>query len=55
MNLDFFSDRAKFGAGMDSKNGKDYEQNYDFILKWMTEVLRGGSLDLMGANVCGEK
>ncbi len=36
---------------MDSKNGKDYEQNYDFILKWMTEVLRGGFLDFMGVNV----
>ncbi len=33
---------------MDSKNGKDYPQNYDITLKWMTEALRGGSLDFMG-------
>ncbi len=25
---------------MDSKNGIDYGHNYDFILKWMAEVLR---------------
>ncbi len=36
---------------MDSKNGKDYPQNYDITLKWMTEALRGGSLDFMGVNV----
>ncbi len=36
---------------MDSKNGKDYPQNYDIILKWMTEALLGGSLDFMGVNV----
>ncbi len=36
---------------MDSKNGIDYEHNYDFFLKWMTEALRGGSLDFMGVNV----
>ncbi len=36
---------------MDSKNGIDNGHNYDFILKWMAEVLRGGSLDFMGVNV----
>ncbi len=36
---------------MNSKNGKEYKQNYDFVLKWMTEVLRGEALDFIGINV----
>ena len=36
---------------MDSKNGKEYQHNYDFIVKWMTEVLRGETLDFIGLNI----
>jgi len=36
---------------MDKKNGKEYKQNYDFIVKWMTEVLLGETLDFIGLNI----
>ncbi len=36
---------------MDSKNGKEYKQNYDFIVKWMTAALRGVTLDFMCADI----
>jgi len=36
---------------MDSKNGKEYEQNYDFIVKWMAAVLRGETLDFISADI----
>jgi len=36
---------------MNSKNGLTYQQNYDFIVKWMTEVLRGETLDFIGLNI----
>jgi len=36
---------------MNSKNGLEYKQNYDFIVKWMTEVLRGETLDFIGLKI----
>ncbi|MBF0102919.1 MAG: hypothetical protein HQK77_18645 [Desulfobacterales bacterium] len=33
---------------MKPKNGMSYDQNYDFILKWMTELLRGETLEVIG-------
>ncbi len=36
---------------MDSKNGKDYKQNYDFITKWMAAVLRGETPDFISADI----
>jgi len=36
---------------MDSKNGKDYKQNYDFIVKWMAAVLRGETPDFISADI----
>jgi len=32
--------RRYLGIDMNSKNGKDYQQNYDFIVKWMKPVSR---------------
>ncbi len=42
---------AYFGVDMDSKNGKDYKQNYDFITKWMAAVLRGETPDFISADI----
>ncbi len=36
---------------MDAKNGLEYKQSYDFIVKWMTEALRGETLDFIGLNI----
>ncbi len=36
---------------MDSKNGKDYKQNYDFIVKWMAAVLRGVTPDFISSDI----
>ena len=33
---------------MDSKNGSDYAQNYDIIVKWLAGALRGQTLDVIG-------
>ena len=33
---------------MESKNGLDYFQNYDFVVKWLAEALKGQSLDAIG-------
>jgi hypothetical protein len=33
---------------MDSKNGADYAQNYDIIVKWLASALRGQTLDVIG-------
>ncbi len=33
---------------MDSKNGSDYVQNYDIIVKWLAGALRGQTLDVIG-------
>ena len=33
---------------MDSKNGTDYAQNYDIIVKWIAEALRGETLEVLG-------
>jgi hypothetical protein len=33
---------------MDSKNGSDYAQNYDIIVKWLAGALRGQTLDAIG-------
>ncbi len=31
------------------RNGLHCDQNYDFIIKWMTGLLRGETLDVNGA------
>ncbi len=36
---------------MDAKNGLEYKQSYDFIVKWMTGALRGETLDFIGLNI----
>lgn len=33
---------------MKSQNGTDYAQNYDVIVKWLAEALRGETLDVLG-------
>ena len=33
---------------MESKDGADYAQNYDVIVKWMAEALCGETLDVIG-------
>ena len=33
---------------MKSKNGAKYTQNYDVIVKWLAEALRGETLDVIG-------
>ena len=33
---------------MDEKNGLDYSQNYDVVVKWVAEVLKGQTLDVIG-------
>jgi hypothetical protein len=33
---------------MESKNGSDYAHNYDVIVKWMAEALRGETLEVLG-------
>lgn len=33
---------------MESRNGTDYAQNYDIIVKWMAEALRGQTLEVIG-------
>ncbi len=33
---------------MESKNGTDYAQNYDVIVKWIADVLIGQTLDVIG-------
>ena len=33
---------------MESKNGTDYFQNYDFVVKWLAEALEGETLDVFG-------
>lgn len=33
---------------MEPKNGMSYDQNYDFVTKWMTELLQGETLDVIG-------
>ncbi len=33
---------------MESRNGTDYFQNYDFIVKWIAEALKGETLDALG-------
>ncbi len=33
---------------MQSKNGTDYLHNYDFIVKWLAEALKGQTLDAIG-------
>ena len=33
---------------MKSKNGTDYQQNYDLITKWMSAVFRGETLKVLG-------
>ncbi len=33
---------------MESKNGTDYLQNYDFVVKWLAEALEGETLDVFG-------
>ncbi len=44
---------------MDSKNGSDYAQNHDIIVKWLAGALRGQTLDVIGVKtgrieeVCG--
>ncbi|MBF0103602.1 MAG: hypothetical protein HQK77_22105 [Desulfobacterales bacterium] len=35
---------------MKAKNGINYDQNYDFIVKWMSELLCGETLDVIGLN-----
>ncbi len=36
------------GEKMEPRNGLHCDQNYDFIIKWMTELLRGETLDVIG-------
>lgn len=33
---------------MDTRNGKDYTQNYDLIVKWIAAALRGETLEVLG-------
>jgi hypothetical protein len=33
---------------MKTKNGTDYQQNYDIITKWMAAVFRGETLRVLG-------
>ncbi len=33
---------------MQTKNGSDYAQNYDIIVKWLASALRGQTLDVIG-------
>ena len=33
---------------MESKNGTDYQHNYDFTVKWIAEALKGETLDAIG-------
>ncbi|MDM8535914.1 hypothetical protein QUF70_04100 [Desulfobacterales bacterium HSG17] len=33
---------------MEIKNGSDYSQNYDIIVKWIAEALKGQSLEIIG-------
>jgi hypothetical protein len=33
---------------MKSKNGADYQQNYDIIVKWLADALRGQTLEVIG-------
>ncbi len=33
---------------MESRNGTDYAQNYDVIVKWLADALRGQTLDVLG-------
>lgn len=33
---------------MDSKNGTTYPQNYDVIIKWLAETLKGETLEVLG-------
>ena len=33
---------------MESKDGKDYFHNYDFIVKWLADALVGQTLDVLG-------
>ncbi|MEZ4526313.1 MAG: hypothetical protein R2941_10370 [Desulfobacterales bacterium] len=33
---------------MEKHNGKEYAQNYDIIVKWMAEALRGETLEVIG-------
>lgn len=33
---------------METRNGTDYAQNYDVIVKWMADALRGETLDVIG-------
>ncbi len=35
---------------METRNGSDYAQNYDVIVKWIAEALRGETLDVLGVN-----
>jgi len=33
---------------LENKNGTDYAQNYDLIVRWFADVLRGQTLDVIG-------
>ncbi len=33
---------------MESRNGTDYTQNYDIIVRWMADALRGQTLEVLG-------
>ncbi|MCP4396483.1 MAG: hypothetical protein GY801_04095 [bacterium] len=33
---------------MQSQNGKEYAQNYDVVVKWLANVLRGETLEILG-------
>ena len=33
---------------MKSKNGTEYSQNYDLVVKWLSDALRGETLDVIG-------
>ncbi|QTA84869.1 Uncharacterized protein dnm_008720 [Desulfonema magnum] len=33
---------------MEKKNGTDYAQNYDLVVRWLADVLRGETLDVIG-------